>query len=49
LLKGPHPEHLRILRAVGALDRLRHERHIFGTFDEAVAHARVHVARGATA
>jgi SulP family sulfate permease len=45
LLKGPHPEHLRILRAVGALDRLRHERHVFGNLDEAVEHARSHVAR----
>jgi SulP family sulfate permease len=49
LLKGPHPEHLRILRAVGAIDRLRHERHVFSTLDDAVTHARVHLARLAAA
>jgi SulP family sulfate permease len=49
LLKGPHPEHLRILRAVGALDRLRHERHVFASLDDAVGHARVHIARLAAA
>ena len=45
LLKGARPEHLRILRAVGALDRLAHERHLFHDLDDAVAHARLHVAR----
>ncbi len=45
LLKGPRPEHLKVLRAVGALDRLAHERHCFETLDEALAHARVHVHR----
>ena len=49
LLKGPQPEHLRLLRAVGALDRLRHERHIFDTFDAAVEHARSHAGRGSSA
>ncbi|MCB1002821.1 MAG: SulP family inorganic anion transporter [Acidimicrobiales bacterium] len=46
LLKGPRPEHLRVLEAVGALDRLAHERHLFADLDDAVAHAREHVARG---
>jgi SulP family sulfate permease len=45
LLKGPRVEHLRILRAVGALDRLAHENHVFDDFDLAVAHAREHVGR----
>ena len=45
LLKGPRPEHLRILGAVGALDRLAHENHLFSDLDAAVAHARVHAAR----
>jgi len=45
LLKGPRPEHLRILRAVGALDRLAHERHLFTTLPEALAHARSHLER----
>ncbi len=46
LLKGPRPEHERILRAVGALDRLASERHLFTDLDAAVAHARMHVQRG---
>ena len=46
LLKGPRPEHLKVLAAVGALDRLAHERHVFDDLDAAVAHAREHVARG---
>lgn len=46
LLKGPRPEHLRVLEAVGALDRLAHENHLFTDLDAAVAHAREHVARG---
>lgn len=45
LLKGPRPEHLRVLEAVGALDRLAHENHLFTDLDAAVAHAREHVAR----
>ena len=46
LLKGPRPEHLRILRAVGSLDELAHERHVFASLDDAIAHARLHVTRG---
>jgi SulP family sulfate permease len=46
LLKGPRPEHLQVLQAVGALDRLAHERHVFDNLDEAIAHARIHVQRG---
>jgi SulP family sulfate permease len=49
LLKGPRPEHLRILGAVGVLDRLAHENHVFTSLDAAVAHARLHVARGSAA
>lgn len=45
LLKGPRPEHLRVLQAVGALDRLAHENHLFDDFDAAVIHARNHLAR----
>jgi SulP family sulfate permease len=45
LLKGLRPRHRRILDVVGALDRLGHERHVFETLDEAVSHARMHVAR----
>ncbi len=47
LLKGPHPEHLRVLDSVGVLDRLAHERHVFEDLPSAVAHARVHSRRAA--
>ena len=47
LLKGPRPEHLRILQEVGAIDRLAHEKHLFDDLDEAIAHARIHAERGA--
>ncbi len=45
LLKGARPEHLRILDAVGVLDRLASERHVFAGLDDAIGHARRHVAR----
>lgn len=45
LIKGPRPEHLRVLQQVGAIDRLAHENHVFTDLDAAVAHARIHVER----
>src|SRR4051794_19160961 len=45
LIKRPRPEHLRTLRAVGALDRLAHQRHLFQHLDDALEHARHHVQR----
>ncbi len=45
LLKGPRPEHERLLRAVGALDHLASEHHIFTDLDDAIAHARLHADR----
>ena len=45
LLKGPRPEHLRILAVTGALNRLRHENHLFTDLDAALAHARSHLHR----
>ena len=45
LLKGVRPEHLRILEAVGSLDHLAHEHHVFADLPSAVDHARLHVAR----
>jgi sulfate permease, SulP family len=45
LLKGPRPEHARVLRAVGSLDQLAHEHHVFARLDDAIEHARLHVAR----
>jgi sulfate permease, SulP family len=49
LMKGARPAHLRTLRAVGTIDRLAHQRHLFDSLDEAVAHARLHVQRGLAA
>ena len=45
LLKGLRPQHERILRAVGALDRLADGRHVFDELEPAIAHARRHVRR----
>jgi SulP family sulfate permease len=47
LLTGASARHRRILEAVGSLDHLAHERHIFDSLDDAVAHARSHLARPA--
>jgi SulP family sulfate permease len=49
LMKGARPAHLRTLRAVGTIDRLAHQKHLFDSLDEAVAHARLHVQRGLAA
>lgn len=48
LLHDPRPEHLRILRAVGALDALAHENHLFANLELAIAHARSHLGREQT-
>jgi SulP family sulfate permease len=45
LLKGPRPEHLRVLTATGALSRLAHENHLFTDLDAALDHARSHARR----
>jgi sulfate permease, SulP family len=45
LLKGVRPEHFRILEAVGSLDHLATEHHVFADLPAAVDHARLHVAR----
>ena len=45
LLKGLRPRHRRVLLAEGTLDHLAHERHLFDTLEEAVTHARLHLAR----
>ena len=47
LLKGVRPAHHRVLHAVGALDRLAHERHVFDDLDAAISHARHHLTRPA--
>ncbi len=45
MLSGARPEHERVLREMGVHERLAHERHLFATTPEAIAHAREHVAR----
>ena len=45
LLKGLRQRHKQILKTVGALDHLAHEKHMFDTLDDALVHARMHVAR----
>nr|BFF17049.1 SulP family inorganic anion transporter [Promicromonospora thailandica] len=47
LVKGVQPQHHRLMATVGALDRLRDERHLFDTLESAVDHARSHVSRAA--
>jgi SulP family sulfate permease len=45
LISGTKPEHVAVLRQLGVHQRLAHERHVFATTPEAIAHARLHVAR----
>ncbi|HVV37921.1 MAG TPA: SulP family inorganic anion transporter [Acidimicrobiales bacterium] len=45
LVKGASADHHRLLSAVGALDRLADDRHVFDNLNDAVAHARAHVSR----
>jgi SulP family sulfate permease len=45
LLKGIRPGHRRVLQAVGTLDQVAHEEHLFDTLDGAVSHARLHLTR----
>lgn len=44
IIKGVRPEHMNLLNNVGVIDSLRHENHLLDTLDEAVGHARTHVA-----
>ena len=45
ILKGVRPEHMSMLSTVGVIDALRHDNHVTDTLDEALVHARMHVAR----
>ncbi|MCR1784957.1 SulP family inorganic anion transporter [Nocardioides carbamazepini] len=45
LLSGTRPAHLAVLERLGVRHRLAHERHVFATTPEAIAHARLHAAR----
>lgn len=49
LLKGPRPEHRRILEQVGVLAALADEDHVFERLDDAIAHAREHLGAPAPA
>lgn len=42
IIKGVQAEHLDLLSTMGIFDALRHENHLVGSLDEAVAHARTH-------
>lgn len=45
LLSGVQPAHQDVLTHLGVYDRLAHERHLFDTTPEAIAHARIHASR----
>lgn len=45
LLSGVQANHERVLRELGVYDHLAHERHLFTTTPEAIAHARLHASR----
>ncbi|GAA1518791.1 SulP family inorganic anion transporter [Nocardioides humi] len=45
LLSGTRPEHLAVLQQLGVHRQLAHERHLFATTPEAIAHARLHAGR----
>jgi MFS superfamily sulfate permease-like transporter len=43
LLSGIQPDHENVFQTLGVYDHLAHERHIFATTPEAIAHAHAHV------
>jgi len=45
MLSGVQQQHVKVLRELGVHDQLAHERHLFTTTPEAIAHARMHAAR----
>jgi SulP family sulfate permease len=45
LLSGVQPRHRKVLDELGVYGRLAHERHLFASTPEAIAHARLHAAR----
>lgn len=44
IIKGVQPEHMGLLTNVGVFDALRHENHLMNSLDDAIAHARSHLA-----
>lgn len=49
LVKGIQPRHLGVATRVGVISSLRHQKHLFDSLDDAVAHARSHVVRDTSA
>jgi SulP family sulfate permease len=47
IIKGVQPEHLDLLTNVGVIESLRHENHLLDSLDDAIRHARTHVAAAA--
>lgn len=45
LLAATKPDHVPVLRELGMFDHLAHENHAFDNILDAIAHARLHVAR----
>jgi SulP family sulfate permease len=45
LLSGIQPTHEEVFRVLGVYDELAHEKHVFATTPEAIAHAREHLAK----
>ncbi len=45
IIKGVRDEHMDLLTNVGVFEALRHENHLLDSLDEAICHARTHVAR----
>ena len=45
IIKGVRREHMELLTNVGVFEALRHENHLLDSLDEAISHARTHVAR----
>ncbi|MGV0653458.1 SulP family inorganic anion transporter [Mycolicibacterium thermoresistibile] len=49
IIKGVQPEHSKLLSNVGVFESLRHEKHLIDSLEDAIEHARSHVARQQTA
>lgn len=46
IIKGVQPQHMNLLTNIGAIEALRHEKHLTDSLDEAIAHARQHASQG---
>ena len=44
IIKGVRPEHMNLLTNVGVINSLRHENHLLDSLEDAIGHARTHVA-----